>query len=328
MHRPLAVLAAVLALAAPPARAGEPLDLDLTRLGAPTQAVWQHIATSPPSAPQAAQLAADSRVRFARLATDLALAFSSAVLQPASTTGASGWDFDLETSMVTVKAEVVGGTAWTPAGGAAPYSADTWPTRSVNPSQLLLPSFHVRKAFPYSVELGGRVTYLSQSLYFATQLEAKWAMIEGYSRLPDVAVRIAWTRLAGQRDLRLSTTELDLMVSHRFGMSAAVSLTPYLALRYSLLSAGTGTMLFDAYSGIQPQDPAQVSAAFPTLTSQLLRTTVGARMMASALSLAAELTYFGGASGGSASGGSDESRYPRYKVPSSLGGAFKLGFEF
>jgi hypothetical protein len=308
MRRSLVLLAAVLALAALPARAGEPLDLDLTRLGAPAAAAWAGVA----GCTDASQCAAGARIRFARRAPDLALAFSSSLLQPASTTGASGWDFDLETGYATVKHQAIAG------GG---YSQDYWATRSTRPSELLLPSFHVRKAFPYSVELGGRVIYLSQSLYFATQLEGKVAFLEGYRNLPDVALRVAWTRMAGQRDLSVATTEFDLMASWRTGLSAAVSLTPDLALRYSLLGARTSTMLFGS-------DPAAAgaTAAFPALSSQFYRTTLGVRMTAAALSLAAELTYFGGASGGQAT--ADEAKYPKYSVPASLSGAFKLGFEF
>jgi hypothetical protein len=323
MRRPLALLATALtlALAALPARAGEPLDFDLARLGAPTAAIWIAAGAPPADAPQ---LAADARVRFGRLATDLAQALSSALLQPASTTGASGFDFDLETSMATVSSGTVGSATYLTS-----YPASDWPTRSLKPSQLLLPSFHVRKAFPYSLELGGRVIYLSQSTYFATQLEGKWAVVEGYTRWPDVALRAAWTRLAGQRDLHLATTEFDLLASKRFGLSAVISLTPYLGLRYSLVNAGSRSMLFATDSVGTPADPATLAAssgAFPSLSASFYRTTAGVRMMTSTLSLAAELTYLAGASGGSSS--TDESKIPKYSVPSSVSAACRLGFEF
>jgi hypothetical protein len=54
----------------------------------------------------------------------------------------------------------------------------------------------------------------------------------------------------------------------------------------------------------------------------LYRTTLGVRLTSFATSLAAEATYFGGGSYG------DSSQYPAYGLKSSLGGAFKLGFEF
>jgi hypothetical protein len=322
MSRPLALLAAVLALAALPARGGEPLDLDLTRLGAPTAALWKASSWAPGDA-TAVRLAADSRVRFARLATDLALSFSSSLLQAASTTGAAGFDVAMETSSTPIRHAEVGAAADYQTG----WSRDTWPTRSERPSSLLMPSVHVRKAFPYSLELGGRVTYLARSLLYATQLEAKWAALEGYGQLPDVALRAAYTRLAGQRDLRLSTIELDLLVSHRFGLNAVVSLTPYLAARYTLLSASTRTLLFGSDTpSATPAELTARSAAYPSLDSRLYRTTLGVRLTSFALSLAAEATYFGGASAGKS--GAGEGDYPRYRVPASLATAFRLGFEF
>lgn len=329
MRRSLGLLAAVIALAAAPAGAREPLDFDLTLLGPPTPEIWLAelgcgAGCSVQQAADAAVMAGDARVRFARLATDLALAFTSTLAQPASTTGHTGFLFDLEGSYTGVSHRAVGGTtASFPSatyGGAREY----WPTRSLQPHDLFAPSVHVRKGFPFSVELGGRLTYLSQSSYFATQLEGKWALMEGYTSLPDVAVRLAWTRFIGQKDLDLGTTELDLMASYRFGVNAVVSLTPYLALRFTRVSASTKTLAFrdDPAS----TDPAEVYAAFPDVKAGLYRTTAGVRMTSFAVSMAAEVTYYGGGAFGEEAAGTGD--YPKYFVPASLAGAFKFGFEF
>jgi len=300
MRRPLALLATVLSLAALPARAGEPLDLELSRLGAPAATFY---------ATDGVAQAAAARVRFARLATSLALGLSSTLLEPASTTGSAGWDVAFEVANTPVSTD------------GAP-----WPTRGTQPGSLVTPSIHLRKAFPYSIELGGRLTALSRSQYYASQLSLKWAFLEGFARLPDVAVRAAYTRLDGARELAVASTELDLIASHRFGVNAIVSLTPYLGLRYSKLKAGSRALQWRAYDS--PPDPSTTySAAFPTLDTGLFRATLGGRMTSYALSLAAELTWFGGVTGGGSSS-TDEGAYPKHKVPSSLAAAFRLGFEF
>jgi hypothetical protein len=319
MRRPLALLAAVLALASPAARAGEPLDLDLRKLGPPSAAIWQAAGAS---AADAAVLAADARTRFARLTGSLALSLSSALLEPAATVGHSGFAFDLESAYTTVGREVVGTTAFAPAGAAFPR--DAWPTRITTPSALLVPSFHVRKAFPFSLELGGRILYLSQSSYVAAQVQAKWAIQEGYARIPDVAVLVAHTIFLGQKDLNLSTTEFSLLTSKRFGVSSVMSVTPYLALRYLLVRASSDPIGY-APDVPTPAPPATVVAdagEFPWLARTFYRTTLGLRMTAFATSLAAEATWFGG--GTYKASGS----YAAYSLQSSLGGAFKLGFEF
>jgi hypothetical protein len=314
MRRPLAFLAAVLALAAPTAQAGEPLDLDITLLGPPSAAIWEHAGVG---APEAAVLAGDARVRFAMLSSELALSLSSSLLEPAATIGHSGFSFDLESSYTTVHKNVVG-TAIGPAG--TDYPRNYWPTRTKIPSGLLVPSFHVRKSLPFSIELGGRVLYLSQSSYFAVQLHGKWALQEGYAIIPDVALLAAHTIFLGQKDFNLSSTDLTLMTSKRFGVNAIMSLTPYLAARFLLVHASSDPLGY-APAGAPPATVVADTAAFPSLERTLYRTTLGVRMTAFATSLAAEVTYFGGKN-------SKAGPYPAYSLQSSLTGAFKLGFEF
>ena len=178
-------------------------------------------------------------MRFAMLSSELALSLSSALLQPAATVGHSGFAFDMEVAYTQVHKEVVGPLHRTGATGDPAYPRNYWPTHNKTPSELLVPSFHVRKSLPYSLELGGRILYLSQSSYFAAQLHGKWAIQEGYARIPDVALLVAHTMFLGQKDLNLATTDLQLLVSKRFGVNAVMSLTPYLAARYLLVRASS-----------------------------------------------------------------------------------------
>lgn len=344
MRRALALLAAIAAYTAAPARAHEPLDLELTRLGPPTQEAWLArlgcltTAANTCTAQQIADaetMAGDARVRFGRLVTDLAMAFTSSVLEPASTTGYSGFQVGLEASYTGVSAGSIGGTtaSFDPAvyGGARPY----WATTSMQPSGLLVPSVHFRKGLPYSFELGGRFSYLSQSSYFATTLEAKWAFVEGYKRYPDVAVKVAWTKVLGPSELDLGARELTLLASKRFGVSPVASLTPYLGLRLTQLDASSRSLAFQP--DVQPTTPptptpgtpaelALTTAAFRTVRSTLYRTTAGVRLTTFAVSMALELTYYGGGAQGTSAPATGET--PRYSIPSSLSGAYTFGFEF
>jgi hypothetical protein len=334
MRRPLApvLAAALLALRAAPAR-GEPLDLDLARLGAPSASVWLAIAgrTAPPAAlspADAERLAADARARFAVLSSEAALALSSALLQPASTTGYAGFDVDVEAAYVAVHPGAAMGTATFPSPGDPSQTAfgprSPWQTQSLVPHELFLPSFHVRKALPMSFELGGRVVYVSQSSWYAAQLEAKWALNEGFHVLPDVAIRAAHTEVFGVRYWNLGATELDLAVSRRWGVNGVTSVTPYLAARYTFVRASTDVMDFappPPGAALAPADAAATQASFPTLHGGFYRTTGGVRLTAYAVSLAAEATLFAGST-------KDGGSYPRYRVPAGLGGAVRAGFEF
>lgn len=323
------IAAAVVVFRAAPAHA-EPLDLDLLRLGPPDPLVWIELGnqqgTTITSA-QAVGYSSDAKQRFAILSSEVALGMSSTLLEPASTTGHSGFDVSAEGGYAGVHGGAVGVAP--PLG----FSNRTWPTGSVTPDSLFSSGIHVRKALPFSLEMGGRLTYLAKTSYFAAQGEARWALNEGFERIPDVAVRVAYTRLFGQRDWSLDATDLDFMVSKRWGYQGVTSFTPYFAARFTFVNASTEALDFGPYrSSPPPPKPtpytqSQTVAAFPSLRMGIYRTTIGVRMTANTVSLATELTYFAGSKyDGKANPGAGD--YPDFKLASSLSAAFKLGWEF
>jgi hypothetical protein len=316
MRRLALLAAAVLTVAAAPAARAEPLDVDLSRLGAPDPAVWGSIYQARGVTPAAGELDAlvkGSRQRFAILSSQLALALSSAILHPASTTGHSGFAVDLEVATMSVNADPVGATT-------AGYAATPWAGASNQPSSLYLPSVHVRKGLPFSFEVGGRFIYLAMSNAFAGQGEAKWALNEGFEYVPDFAIRGAYTRLFGVRDWNLSTTDLDFMLSKRFGMMGVTSLTPYLAARFTWISASTAQIQFAPGAYASAADALSTSGSFPNLSLSVYRTTGGLRLTAYSVSMAVEGTYFAGATASKA--------YDGAKIKASFGGAAKLGWEW
>jgi len=316
MRRSMAFVFAAAVLRAAPAQA-EPLDLDVFKLGPPDARAVALLAGR--AAPTAAdyQAAADARQRFALMASELGLALSSFILTPPVTTGYSGFDFDLEFAYSPTNATAVGGRNY-------------WPTRGLTPRALLMPAIHVRKALPFSTELGARIIYLNQSFMFAAQGEAKVALVEGFYWIPDVAVRGAMTHLYGARGLDLTTSDLDFMVGKKLAVGGIMSFTPYLALRLTWLDAGSEAMDFAPAAG-NPA-PIGVVAAYPRLQRHdhlFTRYALGVRLLTYAVSLAAEVTYFGGKtfSGGAPSALGDQD-LPGFEVKSSLSAAVKLGFEF
>lgn len=308
MRRLALLAAAVLTVAAAPSARAEPYDVDLSRLGAPDGAVWGAL-----GAPgDVSALALGARQRFAILSSEMALALSTAILQPASTTGHSGFAVDLEAATMAVHSGAVGATD-------LGYSATPWAGARTQPSSLYLPSVHVRKGLPFSFELGGRFIYLAMSNAFAGQGEAKWALHEGFASFPDIAVRAAYTRLFGVKDWNLSTFDLDLMVSKRFGLGGVTSLTPYLVPRLTWVNGSTDRIEFARVTPAVGSLGTQ--AAFPNFGALLYRTTAGLRFTAYAVSMALEATYFAGASPSSKG-------YDGVKLKSTLGGAAKLGWEW
>lgn len=317
-------LAFAIAALLPAAAIAEPLDLDLGQLGAPEASVWTAVGNAPSNS---IQLANDARSRFGMLASDLTLAVTSSLLTPGSTTGHSGFDMALEGAYAQTHAEVAG-TATGTVGGTTFGPRDYWPTRGMTPHELFVPGIRIRKALPFSFELGARFKYLSQSALYAGQIEGKWAFFEGDRVVPDFALRLAYTRVGGVRTLNIGATDVDFVVSKRFGILGVVSLTPYGALRFTYMRASSDPIEFFPQAGVPASStPAQIeadrdarTAAFPTLSGTFFRPTLGVRMTTYALSLAAEITQYGG--------GTFKTDNYNFRLQPSLAGSFRFGFEF
>lgn len=268
MRRTLALCAAIALLRAAPAAAG-PMDLDLERIGAP-------------SVPGAV-------ARYRSTVLQLGLGLDSFLLAAPATGGASSFDVALE-------------------GAVTPVQGGVLPARSVDPTQLRLFGVHVRKPLPHSLELGARAVYVDQSEMVALQAEARWVVNESWWLLPDLALRAAYTRLLGQRDLDLHLFDLDVTLGKRFGL-AGIALTPYAVGRVTALAARTGLIDFSstAACGVAPggcfpdnrpsTDPslgAPGVAAFPAMRFQdhrVVRWALGLQLDAASFSAAAEGTF-------------------------------------
>jgi len=265
MRRTLAACAAAALLRAAPAAAG-PMDLDLDRIG-------------PPSVP-------GSVARYRSAVLQLGLGLDSFLLEAPTTGGASAFDVALE-------------------GAFTPVEAGVLPTRGPDPGHLRFFAFHVRKPLPHSLEVGARAVYVDQSEMTALQGEVRWAVNENWWVLPDVALRAAYTRLFGQRDLDLRLLDFDVTVGKRLGVGGSLRLTPYGVARVTALAARTAPIDFDPAAGCgaggcfpDTRPPGQLGppgvAAFPAMSygdHRLLRWALGLQLDAASFSLAAEGTF-------------------------------------
>jgi hypothetical protein len=344
MRRTLALCAAAIALLRATPAAADPMDLDLVKLGAPAPSVWSALSAFCAANPtlcsantsglSSEALAFGSMQRYRQLVMQLGLGLSSPLLSDATTGGQLGLGVTLEAAGATIRHSDAARN--NPLGGP---DLLTWPVRGDDPKMLRSYALHVQKALPFSIDLGGRIIYLDQSQMAAAQAEIRWAINENYgSYLPDVAVRAAYTRLFGQRDLELNVIEGDLTVGKRFGVGGVVRLTPYGAVRLAAVGAKTGPIDFGPTAvscSTNPvrtcfpdvRTPAQVLATtvpFPDMKfwdNWIYRLTMGGRMTAGAFSLGLELTYQPGKLLKKTEG------LPPVSLPESWSGALRLGLE-
>jgi hypothetical protein len=344
MRRSLAPLAIAAVLRAAPAVA-DPMDLNLERLGAPAASIWQNIAqqclaagTCPGltlTAGQAATLARESQQRYRTLAMQLGLGLTAFLLDDPTTGGALGFEVGLEAGQTAIRHPQAGASA-------APFgpALGAWPVRGDDPSALRTFALHVQKGLPWSFDLGGRIIYLDQSQTAAAQAELRWALNENYWKnyLPDIALRGAYTRLLGQRDLTLGVIDVDAVVGKRFGVGGSVRLTPYGAVRFTMVSAQTTPIDFAPNAGCPAgpgsscfpdgRTPAQVLATTAPFADvkysdhRIFRYAVGGKLNAGRFTMALELSYYPGKKLAA------KDQLAEVLLPDSLGGAVRLGLDY
>lgn len=175
-----------------------------------------------------ASFSADGNANFRSLTRELGAAITSVNLSPPSTLGHAGFAINAELSVVDLKTQ-----------------SFAFPSEREPSGPLLIPSLHVRKGLPFSLEVGARAAWLDRSRMAAATFEAKWAITEGFSYLPDVGLRGYVTHLFNTRDFQLSATGLDLGVGKRFAIGGTVTLTPYAGWNPVWVGASSSTVDFD-----------------------------------------------------------------------------------
>jgi hypothetical protein len=188
-------------------------DLDISKLGNPD-----------PRWPATFNATANSN--FQAFARTFAASITSANLMPPETLGHSGFNVNAELSVVSLPSDTV------------------IPTEGEQPGAVLVPSFHLRKGLPFSLELGARVGWVEKSRMIAATGEVKWAVNEGFTYLPDIGVRGHVTRLMGVRDFNLTAAGVDAGIGKQFPLGGMVTLTPYGGLDFTFVGADSNNIDF------------------------------------------------------------------------------------
>lgn len=152
---------------------------------------------------------------FGDLVKDLGAAVNYKSVSPAEPLGITGFDFSFEISGTSVERKKSFDTA---VGGDAP-------------STLYVPKLHIHKGLPLGFDVGAFYTSVPSSNINILGGELKYAILEGSTVTPALAVRGTYSRLSGVTNLDLNTTGIELSISKGFAM-----FTPYAgigAVRYS-----------------------------------------------------------------------------------------------
>lgn len=224
----------------------------------------------------------EANANFRTFVRELGAAVTSVNLSPPETVGQTGFSATAELSVVTLR-----------------QSQFNFPTEATSTAPILIPSMHVRKGLPFSLEVGARAAWIEKSNMAAGTVELKWAFNEGFAYVPDVALRTFVTRLANARDFDLTAAGADFGLGKQFTLAGASTLTPYVGWNLVWVGATSGTVDFRtdrtreealASRTAQIQDTA-VFEPVPFMANRHNRFYGGLRFIVGALQLGGEASY-------------------------------------
>lgn len=162
-----------------------------------------------------------SQTEFKLFSEDLGAALSYKAVIPAEPLGVTGFDLGLEVTSTEMK----NSSLWADATGSSRNS-------------LPVPKIHIHKGLPLNIDVGAFYSSVPTTNIKLYGGELRYAILEGGTATPAVAIRGAMTKLTGVEQLSFGTKSLDVSISKGFAM-----LTPY---------AGVGTVWVDSTPNVAP----------------------------------------------------------------------------
>ncbi len=146
------------------------------------------------------------QAQFRSFSEDVSAAISYKAVVPVESMGITGFDVGLEASVTTISDK----TAFDLACGGC------------GAEQLVVPKIHLHKGLPFGIDVGLMMASVPNSNIRLSGAEVRYALVEGSTVSPAVAVRATYSKLDGVDQLDMSTTGLELGISKGFTM-----VTPY-----------------------------------------------------------------------------------------------------
>jgi len=203
---------------------------------------------------------------FRALSRELGLVMTPTSLQPAETTGHSGFDFGIDYAFHSMR-----------------YNEAYWTsTRASTVPVLMTLGVRARKGFvlplPLSseIEFGTHWLVDSQLLNLGTNLRV--ALNEGFRFIPDIAIQGGVNRVVGNKDFDLVTAIAGGQVSKGFGISGTFNFTPYVG--YQSVWVNGSSRIIDANpSDTENTDDNVVFLPALLLQNRMDRLSAGARIV-------------------------------------------------
>ncbi len=255
-----ALLCATAALTVPGQAAAAGLDLHFERFIDP--------ATATPNTPI-------ENTSYKQLMREVGMAMGPRMAGPAASGGSLGVEASYEISGV--------GTNST---------ADYWTKAAGSPQSIVTTQqVRVRKGLPYSMQVGGVVTGLSNSSLTAIGIELGVSITDGYKNIPDILVRPSIHTVLGNSQIDMFIVGLDLAASKSFGIGGVVAIQPWIAYSPSFTHVNTHLVsLYPTDKSIRPivAQLAPLGDASHIADAISQRATIGFRVIVTRVQIGAE----------------------------------------
>ena len=193
--------------------------------------------------PKAASLISIENTSYKQLMREVGMAMGPRMSGPAASGGPLGIEASYEVSAV--------GTNST---------ADYWKQAAASPESVVTTQqVRIRKGLPYSMQVGGVVTSLSNSNLTAIGIELGVNVTDGYKNIPDIIIRPSIHTVLGNSQIDMFVVGLDLAVSKSFGIGGVLALQPWVS--YSPAFTHVNTHQVTLYPNDQTIHPVVASLA-------------------------------------------------------------------
>lgn len=200
------------------------------------------------------------------MAKELGTAIANKPMAPGETLGVNGFQVGLANTFAFIRTGTLDGTNVT---GWDLAMTDNDPDTDDDPQPyLFIPQLQLRKGLPLSLEVGANFGWIGLSNTGVFGGYGRWAVMEGYRKLPDLTFQLGYAGYVGNDELELGVMDASATVGYSlpFGVTQGIHqavFSPYVAFGINSIHAApradlSRTGLDDPLDPGDPDGPARI----------------------------------------------------------------------
>ena len=171
---------------------------------------------------------------YRTLVQELGVTIANKPMAPAESLGINGFQVGVANTFAFIRTGSIDGTH--PSGwDLADTGEDPFPA-------LFVPSLQLRKGLPLSLEVGANVGWIATTDTGVLGVYGRWTLVEGYRRIPDLAVQVGYAGYVGNDELELGVMDMSATLGYSlpFGVTEGINqavFSPYVGVGVNRIHA-------------------------------------------------------------------------------------------